>query len=54
MDGVEFDESSEAVNTYPIAPVKASANPEVAAAFASFVTGAKGQAVLTKAGFGKP
>ena len=54
VDGVEFDESSEAVNTYPIAPVKASANPEVAAAFASFVTGATGQAVLTKAGFGKP
>ena len=54
VDGVEFDESSEAVNTYPIAPVKASANPEVAAGFAAFVAGAKGLAVLTKAGFGKP
>lgn len=52
--GIEFDESAEAVNTYPIAPVKASANPEVAAAFAAFVTSDAGLEVLAAAGFGAP
>jgi molybdate transport system substrate-binding protein len=54
VEGVPFDESSEAVNTYPIAPVKASTNPEAAAAFAAFIVGDEGQKVLAAAGFGAP
>lgn len=52
--GIPFDESDEAVNTYPIAPVAASTNPEAAAAFAAFVVGDTGQEVLAAAGFGAP
>lgn len=52
--GVTFPESSEVVNTYPIAALTDSKNPDVAKAFATFVTGAKGQAVLAAAGFAKP
>ncbi len=54
VTGIEFPESSEAVNTYPIAPVAASTNPQVAQAFIDFVTGAVGQDVLANAGFGQP
>ncbi|WP_440708704.1 molybdate ABC transporter substrate-binding protein [Herbiconiux sp. YIM B11900] len=54
VEGIEFPESSEAVNTYPIAPVTASANAEIARAFVDFVTGAAGRGVLEAAGFGKP
>ena len=42
------------VNTYPIAPLTGSANPELAQAFADFVTEADGQKVLADAGFGAP
>ncbi len=52
--GVTFPESSEVVNTYPIAALADSDNPDVAKAFAAFVTGAKGQAILAAAGFAKP
>ncbi|MBF4461967.1 MULTISPECIES: molybdate ABC transporter substrate-binding protein [unclassified Rathayibacter] len=54
VKGITFAESSEAVNTYPIAPVKAAANPEVAAAFAEYVTSDAGLKVLAAAGFGAP
>lgn len=54
VKGIAFDESAEAVNTYPIAPLAASANPEVAAAFAAFVVSDAGQQVLADAGFGTP
>ncbi|HXH35922.1 MAG TPA: molybdate ABC transporter substrate-binding protein [Plantibacter sp.] len=54
VKGIAFDESSEAVNTYPIAPLAASTNPEVAAAFAAFVVSKAGQQVLADAGFGAP
>ncbi|WP_291048902.1 molybdate ABC transporter substrate-binding protein [Herbiconiux sp.] len=54
VEGIEFPESGEAVNTYPIAPVTASANAEIAQAFIDFVTGSTGQGVLSAAGFGKP
>lgn len=54
VEGIEFDESSEAVNTYPIAALKDSANPNVAAAFSAYVTGKVGRTVLEEAGFGKP
>ncbi|KQO97430.1 molybdate ABC transporter substrate-binding protein [Leifsonia sp. Leaf264] len=52
--GITFPESSEAVNTYPIAPVAATGNPDVAQAFVDFITGDVGQYVLEAAGFGKP
>jgi len=54
VQGVEFDESSEAVNTYPIVALGDSAAPDVAQAFVDFVAGATGQKVLAAAGFGKP
>lgn len=54
VEGIEFDESSEAVNTYPIVALGDSAAPEVAQAFVDFVVGATGQKVLAAAGFGTP
>jgi molybdate transport system substrate-binding protein len=52
--GIPFPESAKAVNTYPIAPVADSAQPELAAAFVAFVTSADGRRVLADAGFGAP
>lgn len=52
--GVTFPESSQVVNTYPIAALTGSKSPDLAKAFAEFVTGPKGQAVLAAAGFAKP
>lgn len=52
--GVEFPESAEVVNTYPIAALSGSENADVAKAFAAFVAGPEGQAVLEAAGFAKP
>ncbi|OOB92173.1 molybdate ABC transporter substrate-binding protein [Rathayibacter sp. VKM Ac-2630] len=49
--GVPFAEAEQAVNTYPIAPLTDS---DAATAFAAFVTGATGRAVLDAAGFGAP
>jgi molybdate transport system substrate-binding protein len=54
VHGVPFAESSEVVNTYPIATVKGSKHPDTAQRFADFVTGAEGQAVLAAAGFARP
>jgi len=54
VEGIEFDESGEAVNTYPIVALGDSAAPEVAQAFVDFVAGATGQKVLAAAGFGTP
>ena len=54
VEGVEFPESSDAVNTYPIAVVKASKTADVAQAFVDLVTGSEGQEVLADAGFGTP
>jgi molybdate transport system substrate-binding protein len=52
--GVTFPESSDAVNTYPIAALSGSKDVAVAKAFAGYVAGTKGQAVLAAAGFAKP
>jgi len=54
VHGIPFAESAQAVNTYPIAALKDSKNLSLAKAFAAFVTGTKGQAVLASAGFAKP
>ncbi len=54
VEGIEFPEASEVVNTYPIAALSGSADPDLAEAFAAFVTGTDGQKVLADAGFGAP
>ena len=54
VSGVEFPESADVVNTYPIAALKGNVGDGLAEEFISFVTGAEGQAVLTAEGFGKP
>ncbi len=52
--GVTFPESDDVVNTYPIAALSGSDNQDIAKAFASFVAGPDGQAILAAAGFAKP
>jgi molybdate transport system substrate-binding protein len=54
VTGVDVPEAKEAVNTYPIAALKGSANVELAQKFIAYVTGEAGQKVLDQAGFGKP
>jgi molybdate transport system substrate-binding protein len=54
VTGITFPESSTAVNTYPIATVKAGSNSKLARAFIAFVTGTVGRSVLAAAGFGAP
>ena len=54
VTGMDFAEAASAVNTYPIAALAGSKNPDVAQAFTDYVTGPEGQAVLTAAGFGAP
>lgn len=54
VKGVTFPESKDAVNTYPIASLTASKNPDLAKQFADLVTGPDGQQVLAAAGFAKP
>jgi molybdate transport system substrate-binding protein len=51
---VPFAEAGGAVNTYPIAVLKQSKNPELARKFVDLVTGEAGQKVLSSAGFAKP
>ena len=54
VTGVPFPEAAGAVNTYPIAVLKQSQNPELARKFADLVTGEAGQKVLAADGFAKP
>ncbi|MDR7087565.1 molybdate transport system substrate-binding protein [Aeromicrobium panaciterrae] len=54
VNGIEFPESGDVVNTYPIAAIKGNVGDGLAEAFISFITGSEGQAVLAAAGFGKP
>ena len=51
---VAFAESSNAVNTYPIAVLKSSKNPAAAQKFVDLVSGPDGQKVLAAAGFAAP
>ena len=51
---MSFPEAAGAVNTYPIATLKESKNPELARKFVDLVTGESGQKVLDAAGFAKP
>ena len=54
VDSIVPDGAAAVVNKYPIATLKASKNPDAAAAFAAFVTGPKGQTILAELGFGAP
>lgn len=54
VDGVTFKDASSAVNTYPIAVLKETKNPELAAAFSDYVRSNAGQKVLHAAGFQAP
>ncbi|MFC8428367.1 molybdate ABC transporter substrate-binding protein [Streptomyces sp. NPDC057253] len=54
VEGVEFPESADAINDYPIALLKESKNTETAKAFIALVRSAEGQKVLTAAGFLQP
>jgi len=51
---VSFPEAAGAVNTYPIAVLKRSANSELAHKFVDLITGEAGQKILAQAGFAKP
>jgi molybdate transport system substrate-binding protein len=54
VDGVEFPESSGAVNDYPIVALKDAPNRAGARAFVQYVLSDQGRAVLTRAGFQAP
>ena len=52
--GIPFDESAEAVNTYPFATLRGTSESDVARAFVAYVASPAGQKVLAAAGFGAP
>jgi molybdate transport system substrate-binding protein len=54
VTAVPFPESAGAVNTYPIAALKGSKNPELARTFIDAVLSEAGQKTLSAAGFAKP
>jgi molybdate transport system substrate-binding protein len=54
VDGIEFPESAQAINSYPIVVLKGSTNKPAAQAFLNYVLSDKGMAVLIAAGFQKP
>ncbi|MDT0386725.1 molybdate ABC transporter substrate-binding protein [Streptomyces dubilierae] len=54
VEGVEFPESADAVNDYPIALLKDAPNAEAAKAFVALVRSAEGERVLGRAGFLTP
>lgn len=51
---IPFPESRVAANTYPIAALSGSRNPDAAQKFMALVTGPQGREVLSAAGFGPP
>ncbi|WP_405576794.1 molybdate ABC transporter substrate-binding protein [Streptomyces sp. NBC_01092] len=54
VEGVEFPESADAINDYPITVLKESQNTEAAKAFIALVQSPEGQKVLSEAGFLQP
>lgn len=54
VDGVEFPESSGAINEYPVVLLKNAPNKTAAKAFLDYLLSDKGMAVLIAAGFQKP
>ncbi len=54
VEGIEFPESNDVVNIYPIAPIDGSDEANLAGDFVAFVLGDTGQQILKDAGFGQP
>jgi len=54
VDAVEFPESAQAINTYPIVVVKGSKNTATAQAWVNFILSPQALAVFTAAGFQAP
>lgn len=54
VTAIEIPEAASAINEYPVAVIKASRSSIAAHAFMNFVLSKSGQAILQKAGFGKP
>jgi molybdate transport system substrate-binding protein len=54
VDGVEFPESAQAINDYPIATCKNAPNPSGATAFLAYIRSEAGRTALTSAGFQVP
>jgi molybdate transport system substrate-binding protein len=54
VKGIGFQESEEAVNTYPIAALAGAKDADLAGQFVRLVTGPEGQQVLADAGFARP
>ncbi|WP_371306572.1 molybdate ABC transporter substrate-binding protein [Rhodococcus zopfii] len=54
VTAVPFLESSDAVNTYPVALLEESQNPELSSKFLEYVTGDEARTVFAEAGFGAP
>ena len=54
VQGVDFPEAAQAINTYLIAVLKISTHHDLARKFIALVLGPTGQRVLTQAGFGRP
>ncbi|MFJ8752958.1 molybdate ABC transporter substrate-binding protein [Streptomyces sp. NPDC102441] len=51
VEGVDFPESADAINDYPIVELKDTENAEAAKSFIALVQSPEGQQVLTEAGF---
>lgn len=54
VESIVPEGASDVVNHYPIAALAGAPNPAAAEAFAAFVVGAGGQAILARLGFGAP
>ncbi|MEV6392806.1 molybdate ABC transporter substrate-binding protein [Nocardia xishanensis] len=54
VEGIDFAESAEAVNDYPVAPLAHAPNAAAAAAFVAFVTSDQAEQVFDAAGFDTP
>lgn len=54
VESVEFPESEQAVNDYPIAALSAAGEPELARQFRDLVLGEAGREELARVGFGTP
>jgi molybdate transport system substrate-binding protein len=54
VDGVDFAEAAQAINTYPIVVLKDAPDATAAQAFVAFVLSAHGRDVLSAAGFQNP
>jgi len=54
VEGIDFPEAEEAINSYPIVALAAAPNPDAAQAWVEFVLSDVGSAVLAEAGFRTP